>query len=378
VTLESILQSQYLWLYVVCGVSLLTQIFYYLFIFIRLSIYKRNDSEKVNPVSIIICARNEEENLRNFLPLVLQQDYSVFEVIVVNDCSWDGSADYLKELALQYPGVLKVAEIKEVEGREHGKKFALTIGIKAAQYETLLLTDADCYPESKNWIQKMVNAYHSNEIGIVLGYGKYAKQSGLLNLFIRFDTFQIGVMYLSRALSGAAYMGVGRNISYQKSYFFQNKGFASHIHLASGDDDLFVNEITNSSNTAISIDPECHTVSIAKQSWKAWFRQKMRHHTTARYYKTRDKVVLFTYPLSLYLFYLSLISLCILDTDLLICLFLFFLRSVIQIIILQTSAHKLNEKDLGWISPVLELIRYLVINPIFSIFSLFARPKKWR
>jgi len=185
-------------------------------------------------------------------------------------------------------------------------------------------------------------------------------------------------MYLSRALAKAAYMGVGRNMSYKKSYFFKNKGFASHMHLTSGDDDLFVNEISNSVNTAIAIDPSCHTVSMAKQSWKAWFRQKMRHHTTARYYQTRDKVVLFTYHLSLYLFYLSIIALAFLDGNMFILFSIFLLRSVVQIIILQTCAHKLNEKDLGWISPLLELIRYLVINPIFSIFSLFARPKKWK
>jgi glycosyltransferase involved in cell wall biosynthesis len=378
VTLESFLQSQFLWLYVICIASLLTQIFYHLVFFIRLSFYKSKELDKNDPVSIIICARNEEDNLRNFLSLILQQEYKTFEVIVVNDCSWDGSSDFLKELAAQYPGILKIAEIKEVEGREHGKKFALTIGIKAAQYETLLLTDADCYPEGKFWIQKMMNAYHSDEIGIVLGYGKYAKDKGLLNLFIRFDTFQIGVMYLSRALAKAAYMGVGRNMSYKKSYFFKNKGFASHMHLTSGDDDLFVNEISNSVNTAIAIDPSCHTVSMAKQSWKAWFRQKMRHHTTARYYQTRDKVVLFTYLLSLYLFYLSIIALAFLDGNMFILFSIFLLRSVVQIIILQTCAHKLNEKDLGWISPLLELIRYLVINPIFSIFSLFARPKKWK
>lgn len=377
-TLESFLQSQFLWLYVICIASLLTQIFYHLVFFIRLSFYKSKELDKNDPVSIIICARNEEDNLRNFLSLILQQEYKTFEVIVVNDCSWDGSSDFLKELAAQYPGILKIAEIKEVEGREHGKKFALTIGIKAAQYETLILTDADCYPEGKLWIQKMMNAYHSDEIGIVLGYGKYAKDKGLLNLFIRFDTFQIGVMYLSRALAKAAYMGVGRNMSYKKSYFFKNKGFASHMHLTSGDDDLFVNEISNSVNTAIAIDPSCHTVSIAKQSWKAWFRQKMRHHTTARYYKTRDKVVLFTYHLSLYLFYLSIIALAFLDGNMFILFSIFLLRSVVQIIILQTCAHKLNEKDLGWISPLLELIRYLVINPIFSIFTLFARPKKWK
>lgn len=377
-TLESFLQSQFLWLYVICIASLLTQIFYHLVFFIRLSFYKSKELDKNDPVSIIICARNEEDNLRNFLSLILQQEYKTFEVIVVNDCSWDGSSDFLKELAAQYPGILKIAEIKEVEGREHGKKFALTIGIKAAQYETLLLTDADCYPEGKFWIQKMMNAYHSDEIGIVLGYGKYAKDKGLLNLFIRFDTFQIGVMYLSRALAKAAYMGVGRNMSYKKSYFFKNKGFASHMHLTSGDDDLFVNEISNSVNTAIAIDPSCHTVSMAKQSWKAWFRQKMRHHTTARYYQTRDKVVLFTYLLSLYLFYLSIIALAFLDGNMFILFSIFLLRSVVQIIILQTCAHKLNEKDLGWISPLLELIRYLVINPIFSIFSLFARPKKWK
>ncbi|MBX7202970.1 MAG: glycosyltransferase [Bacteroidia bacterium] len=364
-----------IWL-VVFLLALAIQLYYFYFTYMRIAVFKPiQQTTHQPPVSVIICARNEEENLAKFLPKVLEQEYPHFEVVVVNDCSFDKSIDVLKSFAHHYSN-LKVADIREVEGREHGKKFALTIGIKAASYETLLLIDADCYPSDKQWIQKMMSAYAPGK-QIVLGYGKYEPAGGLLNTLIRFDAFFIGVQYLSYALKGNPYMGVGRNLSYHRSLFFQVKGFASHMHIQSGDDDLFINQVANAQNTSVVIDKEAFTVSKPKQTWRTWFLQKKRHHTTASYYRTEHKSSLALYPFSWYLFVASAIGGLFFEKNLLIISVGILLRTITQIVILHTAANKLAEKNLGWLSPVLEIIHRIFVYPTYILSTMFVKQRRW-
>jgi len=99
------------------------------------------------PVSIIVCAHDEEQNLRQLVPLLLQQDHPEFEIIVVEDRCNDGTYDYLRELTRQHAN-LRMVRVQFKPEHINGKKFALTLGIKAARYEHLLFTDADCRPAS--------------------------------------------------------------------------------------------------------------------------------------------------------------------------------------------------------------------------------------
>ena len=355
---------------------LLIQSGFYLFTFLRLARYKLQPHPvSYPPVSVIICARNEEENLAKFLPLVLKQEYPEFEVIVVNDCSWDKSQDLLENLQKSHRN-LKISEIREVNGREHGKKFALTIGIKAALYETLLLTDADCYPTGNDWIAHLLNGY-GNDKEIVLGYGKYDRHPGFLNTIIRFDAFFIAVQYLSRALKGETYMGVGRNLSYKKDLFFSTKGFASHIHLQSGDDDLFINEVATKKNVSVVVDKGAFTISEPEKTWKSWFLQKKRHHSTAKFYRPEHKASLILYPLTWYLFYFSAITGFILQFGVLILISGTLLRAFLQIVILHASARKLDEPDLGWKAPFLEFVQMILIMPLYFFSTFFVKQRRW-
>jgi hypothetical protein len=92
-----------------------------------------------------------------------------------------------------------------------GKKLSITLGVKGAKFEHLILTDADCRPASRNWLKSIAENF-SNEKQIVLGYGPYKKEKGFLNRLIRFDTTWIGMNYFSMALAKLPYMGVGRNL----------------------------------------------------------------------------------------------------------------------------------------------------------------------
>jgi len=358
------------------GATLLIQLGYYLLTYLQLARYKlKPHPVSYPPVSVVICARNEADNLAAFLPLVLQQEYPVYEVIVVNDCSRDDSDKVLESLMQQHSH-LRVTTIKEVENHEHGKKFALTMGIKAAKYDTLLMTDADCFPTSNDWLTHFANGYGEGK-EIVLGYGKYAKQGGILNTFIRFDAFFIAVQYLSMALKGNAYMGVGRNLSYSKKLFFGTKGFASHMHIQSGDDDLFINEVATPTNVSVVVDQGAFTVSVPKKTWKSWFLQKKRHHSTATCYKSSHKSALVIYPLSWYIFYAVVITGLIIKIQVLILISGLFLRTFLQIAILHATARKLGETDLGWKAPFIELIQRLIVNPLYFVSTFFVRTRRW-
>jgi cellulose synthase/poly-beta-1,6-N-acetylglucosamine synthase-like glycosyltransferase len=231
----------------------LIQVVFYLGVLGKFAFYKPQPSvkQKQEPVSVIIAARNELENLQKHLPAILNQDYPEFEVVVVNHCSWDASQQYLEELQQQYKH-LKVSQLIEQEKYPTGKKFALTIGIKAAKYDQLIFTDADCEPAGNQWLSLMESRFTSQK-EIVLGYSPYYKKGGILNLFDRFQTFVTGIFYFSFALAGNAFMGVGRNLAYRKEVFFRHKGFASHQHIMSGDDDLFINEAAMLPSSAVPI-----------------------------------------------------------------------------------------------------------------------------
>jgi poly-beta-1,6-N-acetyl-D-glucosamine synthase len=352
-------------------------LFYYLFFFSRLAFYKQKDKSNNKPaVSVIICAKNELKNLRKYLPTVLEQAYPNYEVIVVDDCSWDESGEYLKEMKAQYPHLM-VSTIREQDKYKHGKKFALTLGIKAAKNEVLLMTDADCMPADKNWISQMVAGY-DNETEIVIGYGAYLKEKGLLNSLVRFDTFFIAMQYLAFALNGRAYMGVGRNLSYRRSMFFTKKGFANHYHIFSGDDDLFVNENANGKNTRVELDKSSFTFSEAKKTFGEWIKQKARHGTTSRFYKSSDKFMLSLFVLSNITFYFLLITLLVIRYKWQLVLAVYVSKLLVQWSISLMVSNKLSEKSLMWFYPLHEIASTLFLQPIFFISSLLTKQRAWK
>lgn len=363
-------------IFYVFAFALLLQLWYYLFFFKRLAFYKKKELNKsCPPASVIICARNEEDNLVKFLHFIFEQDYPEFEVVVVNDCSFDNTPDILKELAKKYAN-LKIVTIPESINHSHGKKVALMLGIKGAKNEHLLFTEADCKPNSKYWLRNMMQHFTS-ETEIVLGYGAYEKQSGFLNKIIRFDAFTNALQYLSFALAGKTYMGTGRNLAYKKSLFFKMKGFASHYHIESGDDDLFVNQAATKSNTKIEIDVDSHTVSRVKKTFKDWVFKKVGQGKTFKHYNPKSKFLIRMLRLSQYLFYSTFITLLILQFEPIFVLSFFTLRLSIQIIIFNKSMSLLSEKDLLLFLPIIEFI-LLILYPLIVILNLFTKKNKWK
>ena len=268
------------------------QLCYYFFFFARLAFYGKgpNYNNELPGVTVLVCAWNERENLGELLPMLDSQEYPEFEVILLDDRSDDGSEEFVRENISQWKHI-RYIRINDQFDHVTPKKYALTVGMKQARFPVALMTDADCRPSSNHWITSMTSRV-SQEKDIVLGFSPYIKQPGLLNWFIRCETFYTAVQYLSFSLAGVTYMGVGRNILYKRSVFFANKGFYSHKNIFGGDDDIFLNEVATGSNTDISIEEDSFVYSVPKTTWKAWFRQKQRHMSVSRFYKMRNKILL--------------------------------------------------------------------------------------
>jgi biofilm PGA synthesis N-glycosyltransferase PgaC len=363
-------------LFVLFSITAAVQLFYYLWFYLAVYLKKEKPIKPDGkPVSIIICARNEAENLSNFLLSVLEQDYPDYEVIVVNDCSEDNSYDVLGKLLPKYPH-LRVSNVNKDPKFTHNKKFAQFIGIKAAKNDILVFTDADCRPESPKWLEGIVSNFEEKTC-FVLGYGGYISTKGLLNRYIRYDCMTIAMQYLGMAIRGVPYMGVGRNLAYRRSLFFENKGFGTHNHVISGDDDLFVNSNANEYNTAVEFRHETHTRSIPCSTFSDWTIQKKRHLTTAPYYKYRDKLMLIAEPASRVIFYIAFIVLLALPFLWQYVLMIFGLRLIAQITVVALVQKKLNEPGMTGYSIFFDIFSPL-INGFLYLTNKFKRPGKYQ
>ena len=268
------------------------QVVYYFFLFKNFAFIKpeKTTSKKV-PVSVIICAKNEAENLQRFLPSIISQNYPDFEIVLINDSSSDDTLEVMESFAKHHSNI-KIVDVKNTEAFWANKKYALTLGIKASKHEHLLFTDADCKPISKYWIKDMCSHFNETK-SIVLGYGMHTKiKKSFFNKLVRFETLITAIQYFSYAKIGLPYMGVGRNLAYTKKDFFNVNGFVNHIKINSGDDDLFINQIANSKNVSICFSEKSFTESVPKSTFSSWIKQKRRHISTAKYYKLKHKILL--------------------------------------------------------------------------------------
>jgi len=324
-------------------------------------------------VSVIIAAHNEVENLKNLVPLILIQDHPQFELIIVLDRTNDGSYQFLKSISDQR---LQVLTISEVPDDYHPKKFALSLAVQAAQKEVLLLTDADCIPASNQWIKEMTKNMEG-DMEIVLGYSPYERKNSFLNLFIRFETFLTGVQYLSFALARLPYMGVGRNLAYTKEIFKRNFGFKDIKNITGGDDDLFIGNVSTGRNCTIAICKNSQMVSVPKTRWDAFFRQKRRHLSVGKKYRTVNQIKAALYPGSQLLLYFSTISLFYFNVNISYIVGTIMLRTLVLIIIFALITRKLGDTIRWFWFPLLDLL-YTIIYFVTGISAIVSKNIKWK
>lgn len=352
-------------------------LFFTLFVYGRFAFFKqKKEASEINypPLSVILAARNESDNLYENLPIILEQDYPEFEVIIINNQSTDDSTYLLEAIAQQYTN-LRVIEVMKNQHLKPGKKLSITLGVKGAKFEHLILTDADCRPASRNWLKSIAENF-SNEKQIILGYGPYKKEKGFLNRLIRFDTTWIGMSYFSMALAKLPYMGVGRNLAYTKTVFNSVSGFKSHYYLPSGDDDLFIQETAKNNNYTIAIKADSFCYSEGHTSWKSWIRQKTRHFTTTDKYNVIKKWMLGIYPLSLLLMLISFVTLLIVTDYKLVALFVFLPVLLLKWWIQARCFFKLQAQKFIPYLPLWDLF-YAFVMPVIYYSTDKKKKTKW-
>lgn len=354
------------------------QVLYYALVFLRVGFIHASSfvSEQLPPVSVVICARNEAENLKRFLKVILIQQYPQFEVILVNDRSTDNTIDVIVDYYTRNTNV-RVVNIPPEEKTDYaGKKYALKKGIELAQFETIVVTDADCRPASTHWLAHLVSSYGSST-NIVLGYSPFEKGKGLLHKFFRYENFMTAMQYIGFAKAGLPYMGTGRNMSYKKSLFDKSDALERNKHLPTGDDDLFINSVARGGNTEVCISRNAFMYTAAPSTFTQWLNQKRRHLRSGFKYRLHHKLLLFLLPLATLVFYLLFPVLLVMGIQFNIVMATFATTLLLKLLLSFSVYSKLEAEELRFLSPLLDVfyIGYLLI----VFFLILLKPKNnWK
>jgi glycosyltransferase involved in cell wall biosynthesis len=373
-------------LWIVFFVSLAIQLFYLLILFGRFAFYYKKktslDSREKESVTVVIAAHNERTNLKKIIPLLFKQDYPNFDVMVINDRSYDGTKKVLEQLMAIYPK-LRTVTVGYTPAHVTPKKYALTLGIKVAKNDVLLLTDADCRPHTEKWIELMTAPVRLEGKDFALGFSQYDSQKGFLNKWIQVETIWTAIQYFSFALWKSPFMGVGRNMCYRRSFFLDKKAFKGLWDIEGGDDDLFVNLHANSTNVAVVVDPESITYSIPKTTWEEYFKQKKRHFHAGKHYKSTNKQKVGWYAFSHFLFWVSGTVILIFSAidhkweQILVISGIMFVRSILITSIFRSARKKLEGKIQVFWSLIFDVM-YMGYFWILGSLGYLSKKVKWR
>jgi len=367
--------------FVITAAALVIQLLYFFLVFVRVWTFRHkqpDDDMSATPVSVVIAARNEADNLKELIPLLYEQDHPDFEVVVVNDRSWDSTKEVLKALVVQYPD-LHVIHIEEHKFNQFsGKKFAITLGIKGAKEDVVVLTDADCRPANAAWLRHISGGF-TREARMVLGYSPEKHGKGLVGLLSKWDSAYTGMQYLGYALAGIPYMGVGRNLAYEIELFYETSGFKSHYSLPSGDDDLFVNEAARLTRPHVVFHKDAHVHTKAPENLKTWWLRKRRHLTTSTRYRVIHKLLLITYPFTMLLWLAGSLLLMLNPDTIWFGVVSLGVRILLQMTVFAGVFSKLRAGYAGLAAPLLEPL-YLGMLSLIHLANLFKpnRAKAWK
>lgn len=353
------------------GVLLIIQYIYYFGVYNRIHTHnlaaKKGDVHFTHdepPLSIIICAHNESENLRKNLPFILEQDYPQFEVIVINDGSTDETEEVLSVFEEKYP-YLYHSFTPDSARYISRKKLALTLGIKASKYDWLVFTEVNCYPVNNQWLRLMARNF-TPRTQVVLGYSGYERGKGWLHKRVSFDSLFTSLRYLGLALAGKPYMGIGRNLAYRKELFFNAKGFSTYLNMQRGEDDLFINQVAHKDNTRVETDIDATVRMQPVECYKDWKEEKVSYMATARFHHGSQRWLLGFETFSRLMFYavcIAGITLGILNHHWVaagVALLLWLLRYAVQAFVINKAATEMGDNRHYYFTlPVFDILRPL-------------------
>jgi glycosyltransferase involved in cell wall biosynthesis len=363
------------WLLVAFAAITLVQLIYFWLLFGRLAFYKKTFEETdEKPVSVVIIANNQYRDVNENLAAFLEQAHRRYEVVLVVDNSEDGTMELMDEFTKKYPH-LRIVELTQSLNWFSGRKFPLSLGIKSAYSDLILLTDITCRPANEKWITEMTAAMQPGR-EIVLGYSSWRTKSKI-NKWLRFTAFYDALLYLSMALSGIPFKGIGRNLSYTRELFYRNKGFSAHYTILAGDDELFVNNTATSKNVSVQISPGSRINQVRPYSFRRWLASERDRLSIRRYFKAGHRLLIEIYNVSLFLFYGLLTALLILKAPWVSVAAVFALRFISQLILFGLVQKRLHEKNLLLLTPFFEIF-LMFIDFFIRLRLLFSRKRKWQ
>lgn len=349
------------------GALFITQAIYYLGLYSKLYTHSKKTAYTTDvntgnpPLSVIIVAKDSAHELQENLPFILEQDYPEFEVIIIYDRPADACDETLKLLKEKYPHLYHTFIPDSARYISH-KKLGITMGIKASRHEWLVFTEPNCRPQSDQWLKQMARNF-TPATEIVLGYSNYEKRPGWFNKKITFDTLLNSMRYLGMAVTGHPYMGTGRNLAYRKTLYYKQKGFASHLNLQRGEDDLFINETATAHNTRVEASPESVMRITMPVSKRIWREEKISYTATSRWFKGYARYLMGFETFSRLLFHVTSIATITISIPLdqwiisVIILLLWIIHFVMQLLIFKKTSTALGEQKFCALLPVFGLLQ---------------------
>ncbi|MDD4067728.1 MAG: glycosyltransferase [Bacteroidales bacterium] len=361
---------------IILGIIILFQILYYFIVYGRVAFFKDNKlttDEKQNfcpSVSVVMCVKDDAYNLEKKLPIILEQEYPNFEVVVVNDASKDETEYVLRVLQEIYPNLNVVNLYNNVNGFL-GKKYPLSLGIKSAKNEIILLTESDTMPLNYNWITTMVKGFKQKK-DIVLGFTNFEQKPTFLNTLMHYENLTSAMNYLGNAMLNNPFMGQGRNMAYKREFFFETGGFISQYNISVGEDDLFINKNANSKNTSVILNKESMNLASPKEKREEWVIQKKKHFKSMYHFKLKDKIISTLMPFATLLIYVLVALSIVFQFPWQYAILPLVLKYTFQIIVYYKSSKTLATKQVAFLSPLLEVL-FLFINTTIRFFTLFTK-----
>jgi glycosyltransferase involved in cell wall biosynthesis len=361
---------------IILGIIILFQILYYFIVYGRVAFFKDNklttdEKQKYIPsVSVVMCVKDDAYNLEKKLPIILEQEYPNFEVVVVNDASKDETEYVLRVLQEIYPKLNVVNLYNNVNGFL-GKKYPLSLGIKSAKNEIILLTESDTMPLNYNWITTMVKGFKQKK-DIVLGFTNFEQKPTFLNTLMHYENLTSAMNYLGNAMLNNPFMGQGRNMAYKREFFFETGGFISQYNISVGEDDLFINKNANSKNTSVIINKESINLASPKEKREEWVIQKKKHFKSMYHFKLKDKIISTLMPFATLLIYVLVALSIVFQFPWQYAILPLVLKYTFQIIVYYKSSKTLATKQVAFLSPLLEVL-FLFINTTIRFFTLFTK-----
>ncbi len=350
-------------LYIFIGI-IVTQAFYYLGIFTGFAFSKpsENNPKKI-PVSVIVQAKNQAEEMKKLLPVLLNQNYHTFELVLVNNASTDETLDVFKEFASYVPYV-RIVNVQNNEAFWGSKKYALTLGIKASSYEYLLFLDGKDHIGSPDWILQMSSHFTLNKT-IVMGVSQYPKTKGFFNKFLRFDLAFSQLQSFAWSKLGQPFSTELPNLGYKKEVFYNVNGFIDHMNIANFTNELFLNQAATHKNTAICEWNEVAVTLTAPKNFSSFSAIKKRQSKLLSTYAFSQQFKIRLFNCSLFAFYLIAILLLILQTEWIITTALIVFRFILAWAVTAKSLQKFRQRDVVWLFPILEPVQIFIQLNVF-------------